>query len=84
MSRDLDRRITALEGGHHAKALNAWQPILRELPDAGLDALHDLMTNYETNPTDPSVMAAGAAGILERFAPDAVTLKRWLQAVGAT
>lgn len=84
MSRALDRRMKALEAAWCASSMDPWQPILRELPDAGLEALRDLMTTYASNPADPTVMAAGCVGILERFAPSPATLERWLQAVEAT
>ena len=39
MSRDLDRRITALEGGHRTDGTSAWQPILAELSEECLEDL---------------------------------------------
>ena len=77
MSRALDRRLIALESGHQTQALSAWQTILREISDAGLDALGALLTEYEADPTAPAVMT-GCAQILKDFAPDAETLDRWL------
>ncbi len=84
MSRALDRRMKALETALCASSKDPWASILRELPDAGLEALRDLMTTYASNPTDSTVMAAGCAGILKDFAPSSATLERWLQAVEMT
>lgn len=83
MSRALDRRLTALEGGHRIETPDPWKPILRELPDAGLSALVILLTEHKADPTIPAVVA-GCEQILKDFAPDAATLDRWLRALEAT
>ena len=40
MSRALDRRIAALEGRHQTVTTSAWEPILAELSEEGLEDLH--------------------------------------------
>ena len=78
MSRALDRRISALEAGS-PRAKDPWLDILSEVPMEALNALEILFTPH---PTGEGVEAE-CVQILERFAPDAATLKRWLQAVEA-
>jgi hypothetical protein len=54
MSREIDRRITALEGRHPTLVTSAWQPVLAEMSVEGLEDLAYVIEMANPDPDSPS------------------------------